>query len=91
MKTTIEISMYPLQEDYAKPILDFINDLKSAEGVRVKVNALSTQIQGDFDTVHKHLSACLKRQFETGLKISFVMKHLPGELDLDYSHGDSAH
>ena len=50
MKTTIEISNYPLSEDYEPKILDFIERCQ-AGGVKTKVNTTSTHIQGDYDVV----------------------------------------
>lgn len=84
MITTIEISNYPLSEDYEPKILDFIERCQ-AHGMKTKVNATATHIQGDYDTVMHHVQAEIKTSFEKYGKMIFVIKVLKGELDLDFS------
>lgn len=84
MKTTIEISNYPLSEEFEPKILDFIQRCQ-VEGVRTKVNATSTHIQGDYDVVMNLIQAEIKTSFEKFGKMIFVVKILKGELDLDFS------
>lgn len=84
MKTTVELSNYPLNKEYEEIILDFIKRLKSS-GLKVKVNATSTHIQGDFDKVMDVVQKEIKTSFEKFGKMIFVVKILKGELDLDFS------
>lgn len=84
MKVTIEISNYPLSEDYEPKILDFINRCQ-AHGMRTKVNATATHIQGDYETVINLVQEEIKTSFEKYGQMIFVLKVLKGELDLNFS------
>jgi uncharacterized protein YqgV (UPF0045/DUF77 family) len=80
MKTTVEISNYPLNADYEPPILDFINRLKEVEGLKIQVNATSTHIGGDYNSVMETLQQEIRTSFERYVKMIFVMKVLNGDL-----------
>ncbi|MDB2656974.1 thiamine-binding protein [Crocinitomicaceae bacterium] len=84
MKTTVEISNYPLNAEYEPIILDFIERCQ-ATGITVKVNATSTHLQGDYDVVMNIVQKEIKASFEKFGKMIFVVKVLLGELDLDFS------
>lgn len=85
MKITIEISNYPLTDDYLPQITDFI-DRCIAAGIKTKVNATSTHLQGEFDEVMGVLQQEIKTSYERYGQMIFVVKVLKGELDLDYQH-----
>ena len=80
MQIAIEISMYPFRPDYEQPILDFIARLKGQAGLRVEVNAMSTQVFGAFDTVMPQVQAAIKQAFTEEQVTVMVMKvlHVPG-------------
>ena len=80
MKTTVELSKYPLNEDYEPPILDFIGRLKSNQNITVKTNATSTHVVGDYDDVMTTLQKEIRTSFEKYGKAIFVMKVLNGDL-----------
>ena len=82
MKTTLEISKYPLNENYEEPILDFINRIKKQTNIKVKVNATATHIAGDYDEIMELLQKEIKHSFETYGKAIFVIKILNGALDI---------
>ena len=82
MKTTVEISKYPLNADYEPPILDFINRLNASPNIEVKTNATSTHIVGDYDEVMNVLQKEIKASFEKYGKAIFVMKVLNGDLGI---------
>lgn len=84
MKTTIEISNYPLDAEYEDKILDFIDRCRSY-GFEMNVNATSTQITGDYDEVFELLKKEIKSSFEKYGKMIFVVKILKGELDLKFT------
>lgn len=84
MKTTIEISNYPLNADYEPIILDFIQRCQNSN-ITVKVNATSTHLQGDYDLVMSVLTQEIKTSFEKFGKMIFVVKVLKGELDLNFT------
>ncbi|MEM9053484.1 MAG: YkoF family thiamine/hydroxymethylpyrimidine-binding protein [Bacteroidota bacterium] len=88
MNTTIEISMYPLREDYEKQILQFLEYLHEVDQMEIKVNAMSTQVVGDFDLAFDAIQSSIKKVYENGIKASFVLKVLEGKLDLNYQYGN---
>jgi uncharacterized protein YqgV (UPF0045/DUF77 family) len=80
MKTTVEISKYPLNEDYEPPILDFIERLNKNEKLRVNTNMTSTHVIGEYDYVMGVLQKEIKDSFVKYGKAIFVMKILNGDL-----------
>ena len=82
MKTTIEISNYPLNEDYIPPIQDFIDRLNLNKNIIVKTNTTSTHIVGEYDEVMDILQKEIKSSFEKYGKMIFVMKILNGALNI---------
>ena len=48
---TVEISLYPLHEDYIPPIKDFISRVNNHADLYVITSATSTQVCGDYDVV----------------------------------------
>ena len=82
MKTTIEISNYPLSEEYIPKIQDFIDRCNAYKDVKIKTNATSTHITGDYDVVINLLREEIKTSFEKYGKAIFVVKILNGELDI---------
>ncbi|GAB5538248.1 MAG: hypothetical protein Salg2KO_03510 [Salibacteraceae bacterium] len=81
MEVTVEISMYPLREDYEPAIIEFINKIKSVDGVTVKVNPTATHFFGDYDLVMETLQKTIKYSFEKYDKVVFAMKVLHGDLE----------
>lgn len=80
MQTTIEISIYPLREEYEPAILDFIAFLNENKDVVVRVNETSTHLFGDYNTVFDLLKEGIRNTFEKYGKAVFVMKVLNGNL-----------
>lgn len=81
MQTTIEISMYPLHENYEPAIIEFINNIKQVDGLLVKVNPTATHIFGEFDLVFESLKTVIKQSFEKYGKVVFAIKVLNGNLE----------
>jgi uncharacterized protein YqgV (UPF0045/DUF77 family) len=84
MKVTVEISNYPLDNEFENKVLDFIDRCRSC-GFKMKVNATSTQITGDYNVVMDLLQKEIKTSFEKYGKMIFVVKILKGELDLEFT------
>ena len=81
MKTSVEISYYPLNENYLKPIGDFIDRLNTYEELIVKTNGMSTQVFGDYDAVMEAIT----REIKTSIKLPhsvFVMKVINADLQV---------
>ena len=73
MKTSIDISYYPLNEEYKVPIKQFIEALKAEKNITVKPNSMSTQVFGDYDEVMAAVTRCIKNAMELPHSI-FVLK-----------------
>ena len=78
--------MYPLQKDYEDQILEFISKLDNNSNFSLVVNALSTQIQGDQKSVMDAVNNAIAEVYQKGIRATFVMKILPGDIDLTYDH-----
>jgi uncharacterized protein YqgV (UPF0045/DUF77 family) len=78
MRTAIEISLYPLDQDYIPSIQAFIDRLNTYPEIDVLTNSMSTQIAGEharlFEILGKETAATFG---EAGRKV-FVMKVLGG-------------
>lgn len=80
MKISVEISYYPLNEAYKRPILAFIESLKENPGLVVRTNTMATQVFGDYEQVMDTLKHCMKRAFELPHSV-FVMKMVNADLE----------
>ena len=81
MKTSVEISYYPLRENYLKPIGDFIDRLNTYKELIVKTNGMSTQVFGDYDAVMKAITREIKASIELPHSV-FVMKVINADLQV---------
>lgn len=77
MKLSVEISMYPFNENYIPPIKGFIDWLNQQDGIKIQTVPTSTLITGDYDRVMDLLRDGLKYSYETYGKAVFVTKFLP--------------
>lgn len=80
MQASVDISLYPLADDYIPAIADFIDRLSAYPDIAVVRNDLATQLYGDFDEIMRVLTIELKRSWETYGKGTFVMKFLKDDL-----------
>ena len=78
MMLTVEISMYPFQEDYRTPILAFIERLNTHAGLRVQTTATATMIVGEHKAVMNVLTEMFAWSHEKLGKAVFVTKFIPG-------------
>jgi uncharacterized protein YqgV (UPF0045/DUF77 family) len=80
MKMSIDMSLYPLADDYIPAIQTFIDRISSYEGISVKRNDLATQIFGDYDQIMDILKVEIRHSWETHGKGIFVVKFLMDDL-----------
>jgi uncharacterized protein YqgV (UPF0045/DUF77 family) len=79
MKISIDISYYPLNEEYVTPILDFIARMNQYKQLIVETNGMSTQVFGEYDDVMKAITAEIKKSFEMPHSV-FVLKMVNAHL-----------
>jgi uncharacterized protein YqgV (UPF0045/DUF77 family) len=80
MKTSVEISYYPLLVEYVPPIKNFIARLNEIPEIVVKTNGMSTQVFGEYDQVMLALTREIKKSFELPHSI-FVLKIINADLN----------
>jgi len=78
MKLSVEISMYPFNEDYIPPIKGFIDWLNQHRDVMIQTMPTCTIVTGDYDRVMDLLRDGLKYSYNTYGKAVYVTKFLPG-------------
>lgn len=74
MDTGVEISLYPLADEFVPPIQAFIDRLNSHVGLRVVTSSTSTQVFGEYGLVMQVLTDEIRTTFASGRKAVFVMK-----------------
>lgn len=80
MKMSIDMSLYPLADDYIPAIKEFIDRISGYEDIEVKRNDLATQLFGDYDQIMDMLKVEIRRSWETHGKGIFVIKFLMDDL-----------
>ncbi|MFC3193027.1 YkoF family thiamine/hydroxymethylpyrimidine-binding protein [Marinicella sediminis] len=83
MKVSVEISLYPLDQQYIPPIQEFIDRLSAYDELEVIGNTMSTQVYGDYTRVLEVVSQEMQRTHQNTPKAAFVMKVLNGDLSPD--------
>ena len=76
MKVAVDVSLYPLNENYIEPIKDVIARLNTHDGIEVWTNAMSTQLFGEYDDVMDALRAEIGATFENNPKAVFTIRIL---------------
>ena len=76
MTVSVDISLYPLTENYEPPIIGFIEQLRQRPGIEVATNQLTTQLTGDYDAVMDALRESMRPTLAGATKCSFVIKVL---------------
>ncbi|MEO1201187.1 MAG: YkoF family thiamine/hydroxymethylpyrimidine-binding protein [Pseudomonadota bacterium] len=76
MQVAVDISLYPLDENFIPPIKDVIARLNAYDDIEVWTNAMSTQLLGDFDVVMDALRQEIGATFEQLPKAVFAIRIL---------------
>jgi len=74
MEISVDISLYPLQDEYVKPILAFIAAVEKNKNIVVQRNTLSTQVFGKYHEVMSILEKEIFEVFEEIPHSVFVLK-----------------
>ena len=81
MNISVDISYYPLQEEFIPPIKDFIARINKNKLLIVKTNGMSTQVFGEFEEVMHTLSSEIKSSFELPHSV-FILKIINADLNI---------
>lgn len=76
MKVAVDISLYPLADEWLDPIKDVIERLNAHESLEVTTNPMSTQIRGEYGEVMQALTKEMAETFEKVPKAVFAMRIL---------------
>ena len=79
MQVSVDISLYPLHQDYIPQIDAFILLLNQEPNVQVVTNALSTQLYGEYETVMGLLVRAMGEHIATHDDSVFSIKVLSGD------------
>ena len=80
MRIAVDISLYPLADDFLPPIKDVVERLNGNSTVEVVTNPMSTQIRGDYEEVMAVLNQEIRTTFEQCPKAVFAIKILNNPL-----------
>lgn len=81
MRVAVDISLYPLDENFIPPIKDVIGRLNAYDTLEVVTNPMATQLRGDYDDVMNALKEEIGVTFEQVPKAIFAIKILNNPLD----------
>lgn len=76
MRVAVDVSLYPLTDEFIPPIQDVIQRLNTHESIEVVTNPMSTQLRGEYDDVMAAISQEVKTSFENSPKVVFAIKIL---------------
>jgi uncharacterized protein YqgV (UPF0045/DUF77 family) len=79
MKTSVEISYYPLRPEFVTPILDFIKRLNTHKDIEAVTNGMSTQVFGEYKAVMSALTTEIEKSFELPHSV-FILKIVNADL-----------
>jgi uncharacterized protein YqgV (UPF0045/DUF77 family) len=82
MRVAVDISLYPIADEFIPPIDDVIGRLNSHESLEVITNPMSTQVFGEYDVVMAALNREIKTTFESSPRAVFAIKILNNPIDL---------
>ncbi len=78
MKATIDISLYPLNNDFRNYIKSFVLNLREVHDIEVVTDGMSTKLIGDYDLLLHLLQKEMKNVLEE-TKAVFIIKLARGE------------
>ena len=83
MRVAVDISLYPLTEDFIPPIDDVIHRLNTHDSIEVVTNPMSTQLRGDYDDVMNVLKLEIGKTFDEVPKAVFAIRILNNPLEAE--------
>ncbi len=81
MNTSVEISYYPLKDEFIPPIKNFIGRLNAYDFITVKTSGMSTQVFGKYFDVMEILTKEIHKSFELPHSV-FILKIVNADLQI---------
>lgn len=88
MITTVEMSLYPLKEDYEKQIIAFIQMIKANKRLIVETTAMSTYVKGELREVMEVITNATEESAKGFATFSLVLKIIPKPLPIEAGYLD---
>jgi uncharacterized protein YqgV (UPF0045/DUF77 family) len=80
MRVAVDISLYPLADEFLPPIQDVIERLNGYDRLEVHTNPMSTQIRGEYSDVMTALQTEIETTFQQLPKAVFAIRILNNPL-----------
>lgn len=80
MYVSVEISLYPLRDEFVPAIEAFLERLRAHDDLTVLTNTMSTRVIGNYDRVFEALHAEMRRTHEKVPHAVFVAKIIGDDL-----------
>ena len=81
MVCSVEISMYPLKEDFKPSIIAFIKNLRKYPFVKVTTNGMSTQVFGEHKRAMHAINTEMENTFLNENSVVFTLKIINSDLE----------
>lgn len=81
MNVSIDISYYPLNDEFIPPIKDFIGRLNTYDNIAVSTNGMSTQVFGKYFEVMEIITKEIHESFELPHSV-FILKIINADLQV---------
>jgi len=83
LKTTVELSLYPLSDNFEECILLFISKLKENKELNVYTHSMSTFVKGDHHLILSGIASALEDVNQHTETMSLVMKLINRDLPVE--------
>ena len=83
MKIVADMSLYPLKDGPIPSIIEFIEELKQQDGIKIVINQLGTQLRGEFDAVTGAINQCMRKAMMTPNTVVLVVKYLNIHVEIE--------
>jgi uncharacterized protein YqgV (UPF0045/DUF77 family) len=78
---SVEISMYPLKENFKPSIIVFIKNLRKYPFIKVTTNGMSTQVFGEYKRVMNAINTEMENTFLNENSVVFNLKVINSDLE----------
>lgn len=81
MVCSVEISMYPLKENFKPSIIAFIKNLRKYPFIKVTTNGISTQVFGEYKRLMNAINTEMENTFLNENPVVFNLKVINSDLE----------
>ena len=81
MDCSVEISMYPLKENFKPSIIQFIKNLRNYPFIKLETNGMSSQVFGDYKLIMNAINTEIENTFLNENSVVFTLKIINSDLE----------